>query len=267
MRVNLIPMAGAGKRYQDAGYTIPKPLIDVQGVPMAVRAAKALPDADLNIFIYRSEHEKQYGVEDRIRPYFDNIRFIAVDGTTEGQACTCMLAEKLIPEDALLTIGASDNDMIYDEADFRRFEENENIDGWIWTFRHNPAVLQNPKMYGWVEVVSQDSTLASAVRCKQPLSDHPMDDHAVIGAFSFRRAEIFFEAFRRMTVADCRINNEFYVDVAADFAIRAGYRMHAFEVKKYICWGTPADYENYNRQGALGQIQPREIKTLSQEKI
>jgi hypothetical protein len=61
---------------------------------------------------------------------------------------------------------------------------DEEVDGWIWTFRNNPAVLQNPKMYGWVETF-QDSVRAKRVLCKIPLSETPMNDHAVIGAFTF----------------------------------------------------------------------------------
>ena len=30
----IIPMAGKGKRFVDAGYSFPKPLIDVNGKPM-----------------------------------------------------------------------------------------------------------------------------------------------------------------------------------------------------------------------------------------
>ena len=45
-RVNLIPMAGVGQRFIDFGYTTPKPLIDINGLPMVVRAAKSLPPAD-----------------------------------------------------------------------------------------------------------------------------------------------------------------------------------------------------------------------------
>jgi len=40
MRVNLIPMAGEGQRYVDAGYQIPKPFIEVDGLPMVFVRAK-----------------------------------------------------------------------------------------------------------------------------------------------------------------------------------------------------------------------------------
>ncbi|HIB92841.1 MAG TPA: lipopolysaccharide biosynthesis protein, partial [Candidatus Lambdaproteobacteria bacterium] len=52
-RVNLIPMAGAGQRFVDGGYDTPKPLIEVDELPMIVQAANSLPVADYWIFICR----------------------------------------------------------------------------------------------------------------------------------------------------------------------------------------------------------------------
>ena len=48
-KINLVPMAGEGKRFLDEGYKIPKPLIKIHCIPMFVHAAKALPKADLYI--------------------------------------------------------------------------------------------------------------------------------------------------------------------------------------------------------------------------
>ena len=58
MRINLVPMAGEGQRYKDVGFTIPKPFIEFDGMPMVVRACYALPDADKNIFVCRKQHLK-----------------------------------------------------------------------------------------------------------------------------------------------------------------------------------------------------------------
>ena len=46
-------------------------------------------------------------------------------------------------------------------------------------------------------------------------------------------------------VSISKINNEFYVDVAIDFAIKSGLNFQVHEVEQYICWGTPQDYEQY----------------------
>ena len=59
-----MPMAGEGKRYRDVGFTIPKPFIDVDGMPMVVRACKALPAADKNIFVCRKHHMQEYPIQD-----------------------------------------------------------------------------------------------------------------------------------------------------------------------------------------------------------
>jgi choline kinase len=244
MRINLIPMAGEGQRFKNVGYKTPKPLIEIDKVPMVVRAAKALPDADKYVFVCRSEHLKDTPLEKILRKHFDNVVIIPVEKLTEGQAMTCMLAKDEIPEEAVLTIGASDNDMIYDKELIEKCFLNPEIDGWIWTFRNNKIVLQNPKMYGWVNT-EETGTKALNVSCKIPISDNPINDHAVIGAFTFKKAKYFFDSLKDMVNANDRINNEFYVDVAMNYTIKAGYSIHVREVEQYICWGTPADFEEY----------------------
>ncbi len=98
----LIPMAGAGQRFADAGYTVHKPAIMTvdratgQEKPMVVCATKDLPgvaaDGSNVIYVDRNFH-KTDGVEDAIRAWYPRAAFITVDHLTEGQACTCMLAE------------------------------------------------------------------------------------------------------------------------------------------------------------------------------
>ena len=49
--IAIIPMAGKGERFVKAGYTIPKPLLTINTIPMVVKAALDLPKADEYIFI------------------------------------------------------------------------------------------------------------------------------------------------------------------------------------------------------------------------
>ncbi len=244
MRINLVPMAGEGQRYKDVGFTIPKPFIDVDGIPMVVRACKALPTADKNIFVCRKKHLDNYPIKDILEKYLNNVIIVTIDELTDGQAITCLAARDHIPDNAILNIGASDNDMIYDENVIEKMYQNLDLDGWIWTFRNNLSVLQNPKMYGWVQTEPK-TTKATHVSCKIPISENPMSDHAIIGAFTFKKAKFFFDSVSDMIDSNFRINNEFYVDVASDFAIKSGLNIHVHEVDQYICWGTPQDYQEY----------------------
>jgi dTDP-glucose pyrophosphorylase len=244
-RVNLIPMAGAGQRFVDDGYDTPKPLIKVDDLPMIVKAANSLPAADYWIFICRKEHVLKYEIDKVLKNYFNNSKIISIDYLTEGQASTCLLARDFLDPDDQLTIGACDNAMNYNSEEFEK--QIIQSDALIWTFRNNSAVLQNPKAYGWVEV--DETGKALQVSCKEPISDNPLVDHAVIGSFSFKRAETFFHCVDYMIAKNRRINNEFYMDVAIDESINLGNVVRPFEVEQYICWGTPQDLNKYrNRQ-------------------
>jgi len=240
-RINLIPLAGAGQRFVDAGYDIPKPLIKVEGTPMILKAANSLPAADHYIFICRENHILQHGIDKLLKKHFPSSEIIPVGYLTDGQASTCLISRDLLRMDDQLTIGACDNVMEYDPQVFE--QEITQADALIWTFRNNSVVLQNPESYGWVEVDETKKVLK--VSCKEPLSKTPLDDHAVIGSFSFRRAETFLECVDTMIAKNRRINNEFYMDVAMDECIHLGYMLRLLEVDQYVCWGTPQDLEAY----------------------
>ena len=243
-RVNLIPMSGAGQRFVDAGYDVPKPLIEVAGKPMIARAANSLPNADEWIFVCREFHITESAIDTKLKDIFPNSKVLSVKELTEGQACTCLLAKDLWDDDEMLTIGACDNAMTYQRDCFEKFVADTNTDAIIWSFRNNPAVLQNPSMYGWVDVDGANNV--RSVSCKKPISDDPLNDHAVIGSFTFRRAGDFVVCAEAMINEDIRINNEFYVDVVMDVAVKRGLKVKVFEVDQYICWGTPADLDTYN---------------------
>lgn len=243
-RVNLIPMAGAGKRFLDAGYATPKPLIPVGGKPMVIRAASHLPLADQWIFVCRQEHITKVHIDETLKKNFHPAKIIPVAQLTEGQASTCLLAKEFLAENDILTIGACDNDIIYDHDAYIKLLAQPDCDAIIWTFRNNPSVLQNPCMYGWVKVDSNGH--ACHVSVKIPISDNPMQDHAVIGAFTFKKAGDFIHYTEIMIRQNRRINNEFYVDELMNVMLEHGKQIWVFEVDRYICWGTPQDLITYN---------------------
>lgn len=123
----LIPMAGAGQRFADAGYRIHKPAIptidrwDGTEKPMVVCATKDLPGVTADganvIYVDRTFH-KEDGVEDAIKAYYPQAQFITVEKLTEGQACTCMLAEEYLDPEEPLLIAGCDNGMDIDEKAF-----------------------------------------------------------------------------------------------------------------------------------------------------
>lgn len=256
----LIPLAGAGQRFVDAGYKDPKPLIKVSGLPMIVQAAKAMPHTSRQVFICREEHLQKNPLASTIKAFYPKAEVLSVNYLTEGQASTCLLAKDAVDPGAPLHVAACDNSMVYDEVRFDHLFHQSAVDAVIWTFKGNPTVTTNPKMYGWVETTAGDKV--KRVSCKVPVSDSPINDHAVVGAFSFRRAGVFFDAIEKMIASNRRVNNEFYVDECMNVLVEAGLDVRVFQIDHYVCWGTPNDlltFEYWQRFFDLNPNHPYKI--------
>lgn len=243
MKVNLIPMAGMGSRFLKEGFNIPKPLIQVSGQPMILKAAQSLPEADKWIFVCQQSHLTNSPLSEILKEQYPGCIIIPIDHITEGQACTCLMAEEFINKEDSLMIGACDNGMTWDADKFNSLCEDINVNALIFTFRHNVTVKRHPEMYGWVKIDKDNFVQETSV--KIPISADPINDHAIVGSFWFRRAGDFFDRVKEMMTKDARINNEFYVDKVFDFFISSKLNVKVFEIEKYICWGTPNDLRTY----------------------
>ena len=247
----IIPMAGAGQRFVNKGYKISKPAIPTidrrtgKEFPMVVCAVMDLPgvhERGENVtFIDRTFH-KVDGVEDAIKEYFPQANFITVEKLTEGQACTCLLAKEIINNDQPLLIAGCDNGMVFDYDKFKNVSAKSDV--LAFTYRHNQAVLENPNAYGWM-ITENGNDKIVGVSIKKAISDTPMEDHAIVATFWFKRGSDFVKAAEKMITENDRINNEFYVDEVMKHCIEMGLDTRVFEIDRYIGWGTPKDYEDY----------------------
>jgi len=104
----LIPMAGAGSRFEKAGYTFPKPLIDVRGKPMIQWVVDNLNIEARYIFIVQKNHFEKYNLKDTINNFCPNNEIVQIDEITKGAACTTLLAKQFINKDEPLIIANSD---------------------------------------------------------------------------------------------------------------------------------------------------------------
>ncbi len=210
---------------------------------MILKAANSLPQADHWIFICREEHIRDYNIDRLLHSEYPGSKIIAVDYLTEGQASTCLLAESYVNEDEPLLIGACDNGATWNKEKYRDLMKDGDMDAIIWTFRNNITVQRNPHMYGWVIV--DDKNNAIKVSCKAPVSGNPVNDHAIVGTFYFKKAKFFMNAAKNMIEKKRRVNNEFYVDELMNELMENSLKVKVFEVDKYIGWGTPDDFRTY----------------------
>jgi HAD superfamily hydrolase (TIGR01509 family) len=229
----LIPMAGAGSRFEQAGYTFPKPLIDVRNKPMIQVVVDNL-NIDANyIYVVQKSHRAKYNLDTLLNLITPGCKIVEVDGLTQGAACTALLAKEFIDNDAPLFFANSDQFVEWDSNEFMYKMNETNADGGIVTFK---AI--HPK---WsFAKVNPLTGLVEAVAEKNPISDD-----ATVGYYYWKHGSDFVKYAEQMIEKDIRVNNEFYVCPVFNQAIEDAKEIRTFNVSKMWGLGTPEDLKFY----------------------
>jgi HAD superfamily hydrolase (TIGR01509 family) len=228
----LIPMAGAGSRFSAAGYTFPKPLIDVNGKPMIQMVVENL-NIDANfVFVVQKEHREKYNLDTLLNLIAPNCKVVEVDGLTEGAACTALLAKEYIDSEAPLFFANSDQFVEWDSNEFFYKMNETDADGGIVTFK-----ATHPK---WSFAKIDDNGIVTEVAEKNPISDL-----ATVGFYYWKHGSDFVKYAEQMIANNVRVNNEFYVCPVFNQAIDDGKVIRTFDVPKMWGTGTPEDLKHY----------------------
>ncbi|MBI2578458.1 MAG: NTP transferase domain-containing protein [Candidatus Aenigmarchaeota archaeon] len=250
----LIPAAGRGKRFSDAGYELPKPIIPVDGQPMIAKAVKDLPQSEKTIFVCLEDQLKN-GLESVLKKEFPGCDIVSLKETTPGMVNTCLLAKDLWNPGKPLLISACDYGLHYDIDKFESLANDPSIDAIIWTFKNHECVLRNPKAYAYVAVDGNGN--AAGISEKAAISDNPGSDHAVVSVFWYRTAGLFEKGARSLLEKGKTVGGEYYVATSINGLIEEGHRVVPFEVEKFVCWGTPDDLKEYEYwKGYFSKLSP-----------
>lgn len=233
----VIPMAGAGSRFAQAGYTKPKPFIDVNGKPMIVQVLENLvyPDAHY-ILIARKEHlDAEAPLASQIEKDF-NATFIPIENLTEGTACTVLYARKYINNLHPLLIANSDQIVDINIGDYINDCFDRQLDGSILTFIDEK---RDPK---WSFAQLDADHLVTEVQEKKAISEF-----ATVGIYLFSQGHTFVNAVIDMFIARDRVNGEYYTCPTYNYAIRMGSKIGIYNIDAGAMHGigTPEDLSVY----------------------
>ncbi len=231
----VIPMAGRGSRFAQAGYELPKPLIDVNGIPMIECVTKNLTPKCEHRFIYicQQEHLEKYNLAEKLEKIAPNCAVVTVSYITDGAACTVLLAEKYIDNDSPLMIANSDQyvDICIDDY----LDAIKDNDGLIMTM---PA--DDPK---WSFIKYNSDGYVTLVREKEVISNE-----ATVGIYNYSRGADFVKYAKQMIEKNVRVNNEFYVAPVYNEMIGGGKKIVFKNIGKRMHGiGTPEDLEIFLR--------------------
>jgi dTDP-glucose pyrophosphorylase len=233
-------MAGAGSRFARRGYKNPKPLIDVNGVPMIKLVINNIrPRCEHRfIFVCQQEHIRRYDLESYLSNWAPNAIIVSIDGLTEGAACTVLAAKEYINNSDALMIANSDQYIDASIDEYLEMMNKQSLDGLIMTMK-----ADDPK---WSFVAIGEDGCVSRVVEKEVISNE-----ATVGIYNFKSGRDFVDATREMIRLNLRINNEFYVAPAYNQLISKGRKIGIYnigeEMKGMYGLGVPEDLDLFTK--------------------
>jgi len=228
----IIPMAGAGSRFKAAGYTFPKPIIDVMGKLMIQLVVESLNVKANFIYIVQKEHREKYNLDALLGLITPNCKIVEVNGLTEGAACTLLLAKEHINNGNPILISNSDQYIEWDSNEFFYKMNESDADGGIVTFK-----ATHPK---WSFAKLDKLNNITEVAEKKPISDN-----ATAGFYYWKKGSDFVDYAEQMIEKNIRVNNEFYTCPVYNEAIQDKKIIKNFKIEKMWGLGTPEDLSYY----------------------
>lgn len=234
----VIPMAGIGKRFSDAGFKVPKPLIPVMGQPMIVGV--------IDDFLHPGVSSITLVTREEVLPILDSqslldqftslcsVRIEYIKEISEGPADTVRVVSGNLDPDAPLIIANSDQKVIGGLAEFIEACLKEPEIGRIATL--------NSKDDKWSFVRVDSSGAVIEVAEKRPISNV-----ATAGIYYFPSVRLFLGGLRQMDAAGDRTNGELYVAPTYNYlsSIRTEVWHMETEADKFFGLGTPEDLDLY----------------------
>ena len=228
----LIPMAGAGSRFAQAGYTFPKPLIEVNGKPMIQVVVENLNVEAHYVFLVQRDHYERYNLKQLLNLIAPGCHIVQVDGLTEGAACTTLLARNIIDSNEPLLIANSDQFVEWNSNETLYGFTADEIDGGIVTFK-----ATHPK---WSFArVGEDGFV------KEVAEKNPISDDATVGIYYWKRGSDYVRYADQMIEKNIRTNNEFYVCPVFNQAIDDNKKIKIKQIDRMWGIGTPEDLEYF----------------------
>lgn len=228
----LVPMAGAGSRFAQQGYTFPKPLIEVNGKPMIQLVVENLNIEAHYIFIVQEEHYIKYNLKYLLNLIAPGCDIVQVNRITEGAACSTLLAKDYINNDSPLVMANSDQYIEWNSNECMYAFTADEIDGGIVTFK-----ASHPK---WSYAKVGSDGFVSEVAEKKVISNE-----ATVGVYYWKHGSDYVRYAEEMIEKNIRVNNEFYVCPVFNQAIEDNKKIKIKRVNRMWGIGTPEDLDTF----------------------
>jgi NDP-sugar pyrophosphorylase family protein len=248
----VIPMSGFGERFRAAGYTVPKPLIPVEGKPIIAHVIDMFPGENEFYFVCNEDHlgNPEFLMEETLLRYCPDGKIIAIPPHKLGPVHAALRVRDLIDNAEPTVINYCDFTCYWDFEAFSSFVEESGCDGAIPAYRGFHPHSLGSTYYAYLKT---EGSRVLDIQEKQPFTDTPMQEFASSGTYYFKSGEMAIQYLERTIEEDWRTGDEFYVSLTYKPMFADDRDIRVYELQHFMQWGTPEDLEEYQRWSAAFQ--------------
>jgi len=246
----VIPMSGFGERFRRAGYTVPKPLVEINGKPIIAHVIDMFPGESNFIFICNRVHldVPAYQMREILGHYCPTGKIVSIEPHKFGPVHAVSLAKGHLDLQAPTIVNYCDFTCYWDWQHFCEFVTHSRCDGAIPAYKgfhpHSLGTTNYAYMLeqgGWVQDIQE----------KQPYTSNRMEEYASSGTYYFATAQLMLDAFAATKDNDLNVGGEYYVSLAYKPLFAWGKKVAVYPLQHFMQWGTPEDVAEYRGWSAM----------------
>jgi dTDP-glucose pyrophosphorylase len=231
-------MAGSNESFQQQGFAYAKPLVEIDGRPIAEHAwscLKSIGDCKF-VFVIRKEDDMRFHLGDMLGLLEPTASIVRTEGATAGAACTALLAIQHLAADEELLIANGDQVFTADVGaaidDFRA----RKLDAGTLVFDS-----VHPR-WSFVRLGSDGLVIEAAEK-------RPLSRLATAGLYYFRSARDYVQAAQTMIRKGASVNGAYYVCPTFNELILQSRRVGVVQIdrEQYVSLATPQAVEEYEQ--------------------
>jgi len=250
----LVPMAGRGQRFVDAGYTDPKPLIKVMKQRVIEYISNMFDSNDEFVFVCNETHMIETDMLNILYSIRPDSRVVSMENHKLGPVYTVQQTYDFIDDEEEVMVVYCDNPIVWDRDEFRDYVKDKNLDGCVISHSgFHPHTLNNTKM----AFMKTDGDLVSEIKEKECYTDDPMSEHASSGMYYFKKGSYIKKYFDEAMERNIQYNGEYYVTLVYNLLIQDGLRVGYYDTPFTTVMGTPDEVENIEAWNSIinkGQV-------------
>lgn len=241
----VVPMSGFGERFRRVGYSVPKPLIEIDGKPIVAHVIDMFPGETDFLFICNQDHldEPAYRMEAILKAYCPSARVVGIAPHKLGPINAVRQVEHLLDPHKPVVVNYCDFTCYWDWQHFKRYVKDTACAGAIPAYKgFHPHSLGNTNYAymretgGWVDDIQE----------KQPYTDNRLQEYASSGTYYFASAQLMAQAFAAVMEQDLHVGGEYYVSLAYKPLLASNQPVAVYPLQHFMQWGTPEDVAEYN---------------------